>query len=71
MARSVDRVHHVDASAASVEHYIAVAKGKERKISAHSHISAGDELGTDLADEDVTGSDELAAKLFNPPIFGV
>jgi len=55
---------HVDPLAVHVEVHFSLHQGGQGPVPARPDISAGDELGAALPDEDAAGGDELAAKSF-------
>ena len=55
----------IDAPAISVEDDIARDQGKNGMVAADPDISSGVPLGSALADDDVAGDDDFAAKFFH------
>jgi hypothetical protein len=68
--RSTNRtVNHVDTATLAVEQHDPVRQGEERVISPHPHILAGMELGTHLANENISRLHRLTTKpLDTPPL---
>ena len=62
---------HVYTTAFTIEHDVSVDQREKRVIVALPNAFSSVELGTNLANQDVTGADGFSAELFNAPSLSV